>query len=123
MPVVSTRPGIKIRVPVKFPARVTVQSPLILTQTGANYDFSLNVAAITGGGITVWQLRVALKAAGNFYAVDTAITVDPGERIYEAWNTGGLRTAVNDDLYNTLVSIIGAPAAAAAYANAAAITL
>ncbi len=123
MPVVSTRPGIKVRVPVKFPARITVQSPLILTQTGANYDFSLNVAAITGGGITVWQLRVALKAAGNFYIVDTAIPVDPGERIYEAWNSGGLRTAPGDDLYNMIALIIGGPAATAAYANATAITL
>lgn len=123
MPVVSTRPGIKVRVPVKFPARVTVQSPLILTKTGANYEFSLDVAAITGGGVTVWQLRSALKVAGNFFAVDTAIPVDPGERIYEAWISGGLRTSSGDDLYAMIASIIGAPAADAAYANATAITL
>lgn len=123
MAVVSTRPGIKVRVPVKFPARVTVQSPLILTQTGANYDFSLDVASITGGGITVWQVRAALKAAGNFFAVDTAIPVDPGERIYEAWNSGGLKTQSGDDLYDAIVLAIGAPAADAAYANAVAITL
>lgn len=123
MAVVSTRPGIKVRVPVKFPANVTVQSPLILTRTGANYDFSLNVAAITGGGINVWQLRCALKGTGNFFAVDTAIPVDPGERIYEAWNSGGKTTAVGDDLYDAIVLIIGSTATNTAYANATAITL
>jgi hypothetical protein len=123
MPVVSTRPGIKVRVPVKFPARVTVQSPLILTQTGATYEFSLDAAAVTGGDITVWQLRCALGLAGNFFAVDAAIPVDPGGRIYEAWTSGGLHTSSGDDLYDAIVLIIGAPATIAAYASAEAITL
>jgi hypothetical protein len=74
----------KARIDVKFPARVTVQSPIILTRTGANYDFSLDIDAITGGGITVWQLRAALKSNGDFFTVEAAIPVDPGERIYEA---------------------------------------
>lgn len=123
MAVVSTRPGIKVRVPVKFPANVTVQSPLILTRTGANYEFSLDVDAILGGGVTVWQLRCALGLAGDFFAVDAAITVDPGERIYEAWNSGGLRTSSGDDLYDVIVLILGAAATDAAYASATAITL
>lgn len=113
----------KARLDVKFPARITVQSPLILTQTGADYDFSLDVAAITGGVITVWQLRCALKGMGNFFAVDTMIVVDPGERIYEAWNSGGLHTTSGDDLYLAIAAIIGAPAATTAYANATAIIL
>lgn len=123
MPVVSTRPGIKIRVPVKFPARVTVQSPLILDIVGAAYEFSLDIDAITGGGITVWQLRAALKSNGDFFTVEAAIPVDPGERIYEAWNSGGTRTAVNDDLYDAIVLAVGSTAANAAYSDATSITL
>lgn len=123
MSVVSTRPGIKIRVPVRFPAHVTAQPPLILTVVGRNYDFSLDVDAITGGGITVWQLRAALKSNGYFFTVNAAIPVDPGERIYEAWLSGGIRTAVNDDLYDTIVLAIGSTAANAAYSTATSITL
>lgn len=46
MSVVSTRPGIKIRVPTKFPARVTAQAPILLTQAGANYEFGLDMQNI-----------------------------------------------------------------------------
>lgn len=125
MSVVSTRPGIKVRVPIKFPARVTAQSPLILNKTGANYDFSLDVPAVLGGDITVWQLRCALKANGDFFTVDNhaSFAVNPGERVYEAWVSGGLRTSTGDDLYDAVVLAIGSTAANAAYADATAITL
>lgn len=108
---------------IKFPALVTAQSPLILTKSGASYAFSFDSSVLPSSQITVWQVRVALKAAGHFFTVDAAIPVVPGERIREAWETGGLSTAVNDDLYDAIAAAIGAPAAAAAYANASAITL
>ena len=118
-------PTIKARVPVKFPAQVTVQSPLILTKTGANYDFSIDAGARLGGEISVFQLRVALKTNGKFFDVDNhaSFAVDPGGLIYEAWTNGGIRTSSGDDLYDAVVLAIGSAATDAAYALAEEITL
>ena len=118
-------PTIKVRVPVKFPAQVTVQSPLVLTITGAVYEFSINSSALLGGAVSVFQLRVALKTNGKFFDVDNhaSFAVDPGGLIYEAWTSGGKYTSVGDDLYDAVVLAIGSAATDAAYALAEAITL
>jgi hypothetical protein len=124
MPTVTTRPTIKVRVPVKFPAQITVQSPLVLTKTGAVYDISLNTVALLGGGVFVWQVKCALKNAGHFYIVEATLAVDPGSPVYEAWSAaGGIKTSYGDDFSDMIVNAIGTAATQAAYAAATAITL
>lgn len=51
MVVVSTRPGIVVRFPTKFPARVLGTSPIVVTQTGAIFTFSLDLAALIATGL------------------------------------------------------------------------
>ena len=46
MSFISRRAKIKVRLPVKFPANVTSESPLNITQTGANYHFTLDMSNI-----------------------------------------------------------------------------
>jgi hypothetical protein len=51
---VSVRPGIVVRVPVKFPANVSVSEPLILTRNGANYAFSIDPTGLFTTGLDAW---------------------------------------------------------------------
>lgn len=75
------------------------------------------------GRVSVAQLRVALGTAGNFYAVNNAISVDPGSLVYEFWNSGGSLTAAGDSLYAAIVAAIGATATGAAYSAALTVSL
>ncbi|RJP45501.1 hypothetical protein C4587_00980 [Candidatus Parcubacteria bacterium] len=102
---------------VKFPARVTVDAPLQLTITGASYRFSLDVSAVQGGDVTVYQLRCALRSLGNFFTVNNhaSFAVDPGTYPYEKWVSGGARTSYGDSFSTAIAAVIGAPATLAAY--------
>lgn len=50
-----TATKIKVRLPSKFPSTVTVQSPVILTRSGASYDFSFDATALELVLGTVYQ--------------------------------------------------------------------
>lgn len=55
--------SIKVRLPSKFPSSVTVQSPIVLTRDGANYDISFDATALETTLGTVYQpIDVTLTA-------------------------------------------------------------
>ena len=116
-------PSIKVRIPVRFPAHVTAESPLNITQTGANYHFTIDPIALLGGSVTVMQLKMALASQAKFYDVDNNITdtVTAAERL--AWNGNGIWTSHGDTLSDAIEAIIGAPATVSAYALASTLTL
>jgi hypothetical protein len=118
MAVVSTRPGIIVKVPVKFPARVTVTPPLTLTKSGADYTFGADTSAILGGDVWVWQLHVALHSIGQFFNVNDEVPGDPSSTIHILWNRGA-RTEYGDTLSDFIESKIGTSNTTTAYALAA----
>ena len=120
MSIASTRPGIVVRVDVKFPARVQVTSPLTLTKTGADYVFGADTSAILGGAVWVWQLHVALASIGQFFNVDNVVPADPSATIYILWNRGA-RTAYGDTLSDFIETKIGTSNTQTAYTLAAGI--
>ena len=115
--------ALKARIGVKFPADVTVESPLVLTKTGRNYEFSIDATAFLGGSVTVMQLKMALSSQGEFYNIDNNLTdtVTATERL--AWNGNGIWTSYGDTLSDAIEAIIGAPATVSAYALASAMKL
>lgn len=127
MAVVSTRPGIVVKLSVKFPARVTVGAGLSLTKIGADYHFELTSSG-GGGGSTlegtawVWQVKMALASIGQLTAVDAAVSADPTTTINIAW-TVGARTESGDFLYTFIEGIIGTSNATTTYNLAPTMTL
>ena len=102
MTINSTRPGIKAKVGIKFPANVTASSPLAVTQTGANYNFTIDTSGfITGGTVWVWQIKLGLLDYGVFGTVETAIPPATSDRVNVIW-TGGGRSSVGDSLSNAI---------------------
>lgn len=127
MAVVSTRPGIIVKLPVKFPARVTVGAGLSLTKTGADYHFELTGGGGGGGGTLegdawVWQVKMALASIGQLTAVDAAVSADPTTTINIAW-TVGARTESGDFLWTFIEGIIGTTNTNTAYTLAPSMSL
>jgi hypothetical protein len=114
---VSVRPGIVIRVPVKFPASVTATSPLIVTRVGANYNFAIDGASVLIGDCFVWQLKMALASLGTIAAAASSIPTDPGNTVKILWENLP-KTSSGDLLHGHLVTVLGAASANAAYALA-----
>jgi hypothetical protein len=117
----SAAAAIKARVHVQFPPRFECVAPIVLSKVNRDFEFSLNRSAIFPG-VTVMQLRCALKQNSLFDDIDNAISIDPGGLIYEAWRYGA-RTSYGDSLSDTIEAVIGADATASAYELASAITL
>lgn len=75
--------------------------------------------------VAVWQLRVALKNAGLLDDVENHanFAVNPGVRVWEAWNNGSVSTGYGDALSTAIAGAIGATATLAAYTAAVAVSL
>lgn len=99
MAVVSTRPGVVIRFPVKFPARVAGISPVVVTQAGATFTFSIDIAALNtalmsaGLVVRVTQVIAHLVALGSFDMIADVIPPSPSNPSNVAWNRGGITTS------------------------------
>lgn len=61
-----TEATVRVRLPTKFPATVTVDSPLVLTQTGGLYNFSIDTSALAS------EITGALLIVNNLSDLDSA---------------------------------------------------
>lgn len=103
------RPGFKRMAGVQFPARVLAVPPLVVEESGGVFTFSIDttglVETILGGKCWVWQLKLALKDLGGFYAVDAAVPADPENSINILW-VNGSRSEPLDILSNHIKSTL-----------------
>lgn len=83
---------------------------------------SFILGALNSGGVFVWQLKMALAAAGNLVAVDNAIQADINNTSHIIW-ANGVATTYGDTLSNAIVAVIGASATQNAYTAAAGMSI
>lgn len=119
MPSITTRPGIKVKFGVKYPAKIVAIPPLTATLSGGTWTIGIDTAGIIGGDCWIWQLKRSLVDSGQLHNVDAAISADPSSTIAIAWGNGA-RTQIGDVLSNFIKSILGWTDAQmqALYANA-----
>ena len=110
MAIVSTRPGIIVRFPVRFPARVTASAPLVLTQTGAAYALSIDLTALANSlpslELHVAQVIAQLVALGSFDTIANVMPPSPVAPETVIWNRGGV-TQPTGPLMTLIFSTLG----------------
>lgn len=106
MSITSARPGVKVRVGIKYPSQVVAVAPLYASMSGGVLTLTFSDADILGGDCWVWQLKKALANVGSLLTVDINIPADPSQSINILW-TVGARTTLGDTLSNFIKSTLG----------------
>lgn len=106
MATVTTRPGIKVKFGVKYPAKIVANTPLSATLSGATWTLSLDTESILGGKAWVWQIKAALLDAGVFDTVEATIPASTNTVENIIWNSGGL-SKYGDTLSDIIQSATG----------------
>lgn len=106
MATVTTRPGIKVKFGVKYPAKIVAVAPLSATLSGGVWTLTWSSTDVLGGTCWVWQLKKALANAGQLLNVEIVVPADPSSSTNILW-TVGARTSQGDTLSNFIKATLG----------------
>lgn len=106
MAIMSSRPGIKVKVGVKYPAKIVAISPLTATLSGGTWTFTVDTEGLIGGTCWVWQIKYGLLDFGVYDTVEAGIPPATNTRLNVMWTNGG-RTEYGDTLSSLIKTQTG----------------
>jgi len=106
MAIMSTRPGVKVKVGVKYPSRIEAATPLSATLSGGVWRLSFDSTSVLAGTCWLWQIKYGLLDYGIFSTVEAGIPAATATRLNVMW-TNGARSEVGDTLSNFIRDSMG----------------